>query len=233
MLSAECSLESRIRLNQLVCAFGYTHGRRTRAFHFKGNYNLCHPTAKAVGTIIMANYRIQPATPADFPIIQSIARRTWPDTFGDILSPEQITYMLDMMYSIPAMKEQVALGHTFLLLLEKSVESADYPEATTSRYTPVGYVSYQFDYLEATTKIHKLYLLPATQGRGYGKILIQKVEGIALGEGQQKLCLDVNYQNKAVSFYEYLGFEKIGRFNADIGNGYLMEDWQMEKKLIR
>ncbi|WP_273444616.1 GNAT family N-acetyltransferase [Neolewinella agarilytica] len=180
----------------------------------------------------MADYRIQPATPADFPIIQSIAQRTWPDTFGDILSPEQITYMLDMMYSIPAMTEQIGKGHTFLLLLEKSAESANYPEAAAHRYTPVGYVSYQFDYLEGTTKIHKLYLLPATQGRGYGKALIEEVDRIARRGGQQKLRLDVNYQNKAVSFYEYLGFEKIGRFNADIGNGYLMEDWQMEKELV-
>ncbi len=54
---------------------------------------------------------------------------------------------------------------------------------------------------------------------------------LARAAGQQKLRLDVNYKNRAIGFYEKLGFGKIERFNTDIGNGYMMEDWVMELSL--
>jgi ribosomal protein S18 acetylase RimI-like enzyme len=57
------------------------------------------------------------------------------------------------------------------------------------------------------------------------------VSSIAKRAGQQALRLDVNYQNRAVAFYERLGFEKLERYDTDIGDGFLMEDWRMAKVL--
>ena len=162
--------------------------------------------------------QIVPATTADFSTITSIAQRTWPSTFAEILSPEQIAYMLDMMYSEAALQEQVSKkGHRFLLLKEEE-------EA-------VAYASYEIDYLPGKAKIHKLYCLPETQGKGYGKALIFAVADLARQDRQQRLRLDVNYQNKAVGFYHYLGFETVDRIDTNIGNGYLMEDYVMEMEL--
>jgi ribosomal protein S18 acetylase RimI-like enzyme len=62
--------------------------------------------------------------------------------------------------------------------------------------------------------------------------MVDHVAAFARAAGQQKLRLDVNYQNRAIGFYEKLGFEKTGRCNTDIGNGYLMEDWMMEMPLF-
>ena len=178
-------------------------------------------------------YRILPATPAEYATIQRIAHTTWPDTFASILSPSQIDYMLKMMYSLEAIADQVAKGHVFHLLIEPRAgkNRADYPDGAITRFRPVAYVSHQLDYLPGTTKIHKLYALPEVQGRGYGKALIKEVAKIARRAGQHTLRLDVNYANRAVGFYERLGFEKIERCNTDIGNGYLMEDWIMEMGL--
>jgi ribosomal protein S18 acetylase RimI-like enzyme len=179
--------------------------------------------------ITMSNFRILPATPAEYETIRQIAHATWPDTFGDILSEAQIDYMLGMMYSLEAVQDQVAKGHVFHLLLEEEAEQLN--EGAATRFRPVAYFSHQLDYLPGTTKIHKLYALPSVQGKGYGKAMISKVEAIAKAAGQQTVRLDVNYENKAVGFYEYLGFEKMGRYDTDIGHGYLMEDWIMEKPL--
>ncbi|MBC6995861.1 GNAT family N-acetyltransferase [Neolewinella lacunae] len=178
-------------------------------------------------------HRIVAATPADYPTIQQIAHLTWPDTFAGILEPAQIAYMLHHMYRTEALEAQVAAGHVFYLLLEPQTEAAapDYPPATGTAYAAVGYVSYQLDYLPGTAKIHKLYVLPSTQGKGYGKALIEHVATIATAAGQGALRLDVNYQNRAINFYEHLGFQKIDRFDTDIGNGYRMEDWRMERPL--
>ena len=182
-------------------------------------------------------YRILLATPADQPTIERIAKATWPHTFGDILSADQIEYMLGRMYGRKAHAEQVAAGHVYHLLLVPD-DDAMYPEnekayaaTDTKRWRAIGYVSHQLDYLPGTTKLHKIYLLPGSQGKGYGKLLVRKVERIARRAGQQSLRLDVNYQNSALHFYERLGFQKIGRHDTDIGRGYRMEDWQLRKDL--
>lgn len=166
---------------------------------------------------------LRPASPAEYPTIELIAHATWPSAYGGILSPEQIDYMLAMMYTSEAITSQVASGQSFYVLetmdmklLEKQI---------------VGYVSQELDYQPGTTKIHKLYALPGVQGRGYGRIMVDHVTAFARAAGQQKLRLDVNYKNRAIGFYEKLGFGKIERFNADIGNGYMMEDWVMELSL--
>lgn len=185
----------------------------------------------------MLNYRIIAATPDEYETIRQIAHATWPATFADILSGAQIDYMLRMMYSREAIEAQVAAGHVFHLLVERQRGNQNanpnphYLRATSSRFKLVGYVSHEIDYLPGVTKIHKLYVLPSAQGKGFGRAMISQVAMIARNAGQQKLRLDVNYQNKAVDFYEKLGFQKIERFDTAIGNGYLMEDWRMEKEL--
>jgi ribosomal protein S18 acetylase RimI-like enzyme len=160
------------------------------------------------------------ANETHFPIIQHIAHQTWPVTFGSILSQDQISYMLEMMYSLPALREQVThKGHVFLL----AQEGTDY----------LGYASYELNYTETSkTKLHKIYVLPTSQGKGIGKILINAVVEKALQYHNQSLLLNVNRENKAISFYQKLGFKIIGEENIAIGNGFLMEDYVMEKKLI-
>lgn len=165
----------------------------------------------------MPLFHIRPASSQDFASITDLAHRTWPATFGDILSPAQIAYMLEMMYAPAALEAQTAKGHRFLLALQNE--------------QPMGYTSYELDYLQGVTKIHKLYVLPPMQGSGLGRQLIDQVAAIATAADQQRLRLDVNYQNKAVGFYEHLGFQIIGRQDTDIGQGFLMEDYVMEKEL--
>lgn len=164
---------------------------------------------------------ITQATEQELPIIQDIAYQTWPTTFGDILSPAQISYMLEMMYSLDALKTQIdKQGHVFLLA----------QEADSKAY--LGYVSYELDYKgEPKTKIHKIYLLPASQGKGVGRLLIDKVAELAAEHKNSMVALNVNRYNKAIQFYERLGFKVIDNETIDIGDGFLMEDLVMEKPL--
>ena len=159
--------------------------------------------------------RIRPATPADHPLIRSIAHRTWPATFGHILSPEQIDYMLDWMYSLPALAAQAAGGHTFLLLYRDG-------EA-------LGYAGFELHHEPAVAKLHKLYLLPAAQGSGGGRLLVEEVLHRCRAAGVARLRLHVNYQNPAVDFYAHLGFAITRRVDVEIGRGYRMEDFVMER----
>lgn len=162
---------------------------------------------------------IIPATSNDYKTIQDIARLTWPVTYGEILSKAQLDYMLDAFYNEEILKDSVAnKGHHFVLAKEG--------EET------LGFASYEHHYNQKNqTKIHKIYILPQTQGKGIGKKLIDYVEKAAKENGSEILSLNVNRFNKALHFYQKLGFEIVDEVNIELEHGYLMEDYVMEKKL--
>lgn len=152
--------------------------------------------------------------------VRKIALKTWPKTFANILGPEQIEYMLDWMYDIEALKSQLNnKGHVFLL----AEENRNY----------LGFASYEINHGGSQkTKIHKIYILPETQGKGVGKKLLQAVLEIAQAKNNTHIFLNVNkYNQNAISFYKRMGFNESFKEVIDIGNGFVMDDVVMELKL--
>ena len=162
---------------------------------------------------------IRKATLDDILTIQQIAHTTWYPTFEDILSQEQIQYMLEMMYSRESLTEQIEIKkHNFYLAEENNIA--------------LGFISVEFHYQkQSTAKIHKIYILPSAQGKGIGKLLMQKAESLAKESNQNTISLNVNRFNKALNFYENLGYKIVKSEDIDIGNGYLMEDFVLEKHI--
>ncbi len=160
---------------------------------------------------------IRDAVQQDFPIIREISHHTWPETYGQTLSAAQIQYMLGLFYSDAGLAAAVADGQKFILLLEDDV--------------PKGFASMQHQFQDDATKINKLYVVPECQGKGFGKSLMVKIAEIATMENSKRLVLNVNRFNKAKEFYQRLGFNVIGSEDIDIGNGYLMEDFVMERRI--
>lgn len=123
-----------------------------------------------------------------------------------------------MMYSVSALQEQFEKGHHFILAAEDE--------------DPVGFASYELNYDGTSkTKIHKIYILPSQQGKGTGKTLIGYIAEEARKNNQQALLLNVNKNNIAQHFYNKLGFDVIDEVVIDIGNGYVMDDFVMEKPI--
>lgn len=151
--------------------------------------------------------------------IQVLSDIIWPVTFKEILSQEQIKYMMDMMYSTSSLEKQMTeLNHHYLL----AEEDGEY----------LGFVSYEINYKGTqTTKVHKIYVLPSTQGKGVGRFFIDTVSTIAKKNNNTILSLNVNRFNKAIEFYKRMGFDFHASENIDIGNGFLMEDYIMNKTL--
>lgn len=147
--------------------------------------------------------------------VQEIAQATWPATFKDILSKEQIDYMLNWMYSLETLEAQFDNGHVFF------VAERDHEQ--------VGFIGIETDFPQVSvTKIHKIYILPNQQGQGIGKRLITHVSEYVQQRNQTALQLNVNRYNKASEFYKKLGFELLYEENIDIGNGFWMEDFVMK-----
>jgi len=69
------------------------------------------------------------------------------------------------------------------------------------------------------------------QGKGIGKALINFIANEANERHQKGLILNVNKKNKAIRFYESIGFTISNEEVIDIGNGYVMDDFVMEKEI--
>ncbi len=163
---------------------------------------------------------IEQIRPAQVDVIRELAEQTWPHTFGEILSKEQIRYMLDWMYDIGTLRDQVQSGHLFYVIKEYGV--------------PKGFVGLEPNYPDADyLRIHKFYLLPEVQGKGLGRVLLNHTIDLAFDLELKRLHLNVNRYNKAIEFYKHVGFDIIGEEDIDIGKGYLMEDYIMELVLFK
>jgi len=170
-------------------------------------------------------YTIQQATINDVETIRALADKTWWDAYSSILDPEQIAYMLGDIYSAEKITSQLKNNtQTYLLLIEPTRRAGGGDK-------PVAFAAYSPRDEDAEVyKLHKLYCLPETQGKGYGKILINEVIDKTIKAGKHTLDLNVNRHNKAKSFYEKMGFRVVYEEDIPIGK-YWMNDYVMRKEL--
>ena len=161
-------------------------------------------------------FSITSASIKDIPLIRELTFQIWPQTYARLLSPEQIEYMLELMYSEVSVKKQMEGNIKFIIVNDDG--------------QPIGFAAYER--LDPTTwKLQKLYILPSQQGKGTGRFTIDHIIAEISAQGANSLQLQVKRDNKARYFYEKLGFMIIKEVDIDIGRGYLMQDYIMEKSL--
>lgn len=161
--------------------------------------------------------KIRKATAADIPLIRELCFQVWPQTYQDIITKEQIVFMLNLMYSVEALEFQMNKENcSFILIYENKI--------------PIGFASYS-EIASTIWKLHRLYILQNQQGKGVGKYaityIITEIENLKASAIQ----LQVHRKNDAKLFYRKLGFEIIKTIDFDIGNGFFMNDYVMEKKI--
>ena len=158
---------------------------------------------------------IKKATTEDIPTIHAMASITFPHTYREILSPEQIDYMMEWMYSAESLHRQMTEeGHIYYIAYHDS--------------EPVGYLSIQPEG-EDIYHLQKLYILPSYQGLHLGEQLFKQAI-TAIKELHPTPCqmrLNVNRHNKALTFYLKMGMVKVDEGDFPIGNGYYMNDYIM------
>ncbi|MEO8887047.1 MAG: GNAT family N-acetyltransferase [Mucilaginibacter sp.] len=163
-------------------------------------------------------FTIRKATPNDAAILQQVAKPIWWHTYLPLLTEDHVAYMFNERYSIKELTEQIEQSiQTYLLLFEDS-ELVAFASYGPREDDPQVY------------KLHKLYCLPSTQGKGYGKALINEVFKNVAALGIKTLELNVNRYNKSCGFYEKMGFTVAYEEDIPIGP-YWMNDYVMRKEL--
>lgn len=162
---------------------------------------------------------IRKATVADCELIHTLAWQIFPETYKDILSPEQSEYMMEWMYSLENLRKQMEEeGHIYFIAYHNN-------EAC-------GYVSIQ-QQGENLFHLQKIYVLPSFQGVHCGSFLFHEAVRY-IKEIHPTPCvmeLNVNRNNKALKFYEHMGMRIVREGDFPIGNGYYMNDYIMELEI--
>lgn len=151
----------------------------------------------------------------DIPTIQNLARKSWESAYADILSKEQIEYMLGTMYAESEIFSHLENPNYHYYLIENNGEVA-------------GFIGYEHHYEPKTTKLHRIYLLPESKGKGLGKAGISFLKDKVAEVDDNRIILNVNKSNKAKIVYEKQGFTVYDNIVLDIGNDYVMDDYLME-----
>jgi len=159
----------------------------------------------------------RPASAADIPLLRSLADRIWRASYPAMITLDQIEYMLDWMYSAEKIAEELAHGvHWEIALLEDD---------------PAGFLSLTY-HSAILAELNKLYLLPELQGRGLGQAMLARAGQCAVARGCTELRLRVNKRNlRALRSYDRAGFRIVDNVVADIGGGYVMDDYILSRPL--
>ncbi|MCC6235066.1 MAG: GNAT family N-acetyltransferase [Verrucomicrobiales bacterium] len=163
---------------------------------------------------------IRPVTGlADLQRIADLAQVTWRSAFRDVISTAQIDYMLRLRYSNEALAASLASGiPAYLLLL------VDGDPCAFAAHRPAPQTN--------ELQLQQLYVHPEWQRRGLGSRLIDFVTDLARKRGCTHLILTVNRLNRdAQEVYQRRGFTIRESVVMDIGNGFVMNDFVMAKKL--
>lgn len=165
------------------------------------------------------NVILRPVRKEEYVVVRKLAETIWPVCYKDILSVEQIRYMMDLMYSEEVISQEVSGGVQYCFV-EVDGKIA-------------GYLAWgPWQAVPRTAKLHKLYLLPEKQGQGIGSSAVALVKQLLKMAGVRRLRLNVNrLNNNAIKCYSRNGFTMVQLENNDIGNGFFMTDYVMEAKV--
>ena len=147
--------------------------------------------------------------------VVSLALEIWTEHYTSIIGIEQVNYMLDKFQSNSVIKQQIDEGlHYFLL----------------GNDIPIGYLALKVESPDII--VSKIYLLASFRNQGYGKLLIQFAENFSQENRCTQLKLTVNKYNLAtIQAYKKLGFTQKREVVFDIGNVYIMDDYEMVKPI--
>lgn len=140
-------------------------------------------------------------------------------TYRDILSSDQMDYMMDMMYSMSNLEKQLEDGHHYYIAYDDG--------------RPCGYVSVQYEGADSdgieVFHLHKIYVMPDMQGKKVGIALFNTVVGHIRDavDTMARIELNVNKFNKSVEFYKHIGMRVLLEEDFPIGNGFYKTDYIM------
>lgn len=166
-----------------------------------------------------ADVTLDPLQATDFGLLAELASGIWRTHYTPIIGADQVEYMLRGRYTPERLEAYLGADDRWLRILRVKGE-------------PAGYCSYALGPAATEMKLQELYLQDSSRGKGLGGFLLRHVEAEARRHGRHTLWLTVNRHNEgSIEFYRRAGFTVREEKRFDIGGGFVMDDYVMEKPL--
>lgn len=159
----------------------------------------------------------QVANTTQIEVVAHLADEIWHECYAEILSLGQIDYMIQNMQSPAAIKSDMQKnGYEYFIICFGNI--------------PVGYTAVRA--AGGKLLLSKLYVLAAHRGKGIARSAMWFIEELARKRNCFTIWLTVNKNNlRAISVYEKTGFKRTRSQMADIGAGFMMDDYVYEKEV--
>ena len=150
--------------------------------------------------------------------VARLARRIWNEHYVDIIGQEQVDYMVDNFQSTSAVRAAIEEGYIYYLANEGGER--------------VGYWAVLPQPDRQCMKLDKIYVRKDMRGQGIGRQMVEKAEDLCRRRGLSALWLAVNKNNSdSMAAYRAMGFRRTGERVKKIGEGFVMDDYVMEKSV--
>ncbi len=147
-------------------------------------------------------------------LLADTAQEIWHEYFGIIISEEQINYMLDKFQSVSAVTSQIKDGYEYYLFYDNN--------------EIVGYTGIHPESEKNALFLSKLYVKKQHRGKGYASKAFDFLRGYCKDNGLKYIYLTVNRHNDpTIAIYKKKGFYVAEEKCADIGGGFVMDDYVM------
>jgi ribosomal protein S18 acetylase RimI-like enzyme len=150
--------------------------------------------------------------------VANMARVVWNEYYVQLIGQAQVDYMVARFQTAEAMQAQIDSGYEYFQIRQAGAN--------------IGYAAIRHDAPDARLFISKLYLLAAHRKHGAGRQALALIEQVARERHATQVWLTVNKGNPSVRAYERLGFTIAEAIVMDIGGGYVMDDYRMEKPVV-
>lgn len=145
-----------------------------------------------------------------------IARNIWSEHYGKLIGMDQVNYMLDKYQSPKAIEEQIKEGYDYFFLKYGNSDA--------------GYMGIKPEYDNNKLFLSKIYIDKDFRRRGIAKNAVDYAIKYAKDRNLNSIYLTVNKGNTgSIDAYKAFGFETVDSVVTPIGNGYVMDDFIMEK----
>ena len=161
-------------------------------------------------------------TPAQLEVVAALAHEIWYEFYVPLIGRAQVDYMVAKFQNVAAMQSQIDQGYEYFLVQR---------EDTAGQVRDIGYCAWQ-EQADGAVFLSKFYLRKSARGAGTGRKCMEFIEGLARRRGHSLLWLTVNKGNPSVQAYQRLGFRIAADLVMDIGGGFVMDDYRMEKPLM-
>ena len=151
----------------------------------------------------------------DIMITVKLAKEIWYEHYTPIIGAKQVDYMLGKYQSEGAVSKAIGDGYTYCIAFLEG--------------KPAGYFAIKED---DGTFLSKFYVCKNNRGMGIGRSMLEWIENECRIIKSKRIWLTCNkYNAETIQKYIHMGFIIIDSIVTDIGNGYVMDDYVMEKKI--